>query len=47
MFSVLYGSYFSFQMLFQISSAICFDSEESKILSTSNGWNHKILDLAK
>ena len=29
--------YFSFQLHFQMSSAICFNLEESTILSSSNG----------
>ena len=37
MFSTLYGSYFSFQMHFNISSASCFNFDQSKILSSGNG----------
>ena len=37
MFSALYGTYFSFQMHFKKSSAICFNLDQSKILSSGNG----------
>ena len=37
MFSTLYGTYFSFQMHFKMSSAICFNLDQSKILLSGNG----------
>ena len=37
MFSTLYGTYFSFQMHFKMLSAICFNLDRSKILS-SGKW---------
>ena len=37
MFSTLYGTYFLFEMHFRISSAICFNLDKSKILSSVNG----------
>ena len=37
MFSTLYGTYFSFQMHFKMSSAICFNLDQSNILSSGNG----------
>ena len=37
MFSTLYGTYFSFQMHFKMSSAIRFNVDLSKILSSGNG----------
>ena len=37
MFSTLYGTYFSFQMDFKMSSAICFNLDHSKILLSGNG----------
>ena len=37
LFSTLYGTYFSFQMHFKMSSAICFDLDQSKIFSSGNG----------
>ena len=37
MFSTLYGIYFSFQMHFKMSSAICFNLGQSKIFSSGNG----------
>ena len=36
MFSTLYGTYFSFQVHFGMSSAICFNLDQSKILSSGN-----------
>ena len=39
MFSTLYGTYFSFQMHFKMSSATCFNLDQSKILSSGNGVN--------
>ena len=38
MCSTLYGTYFSFQMDFKMSSAICFNLDQSKILSSGNHW---------
>ena len=38
-FSTLYGTYFSFQMHFKVSSAICFNLDQSKILLSCNGLN--------
>ena len=40
MFSTLYGTYFSFQMHFKMSSAICFNLDHSKIFSSGNGLIH-------
>ena len=37
MFSTLYCSYFSFEMHFKRSSAICFNLDQSKILLSDNG----------
>ena len=37
MFSTLYGIYSSFKMHFRMSSAICFNLNQSKILSSGNG----------
>ena len=42
MFSTLYDTYFSFQMHFKISSAICFNLEQSKILLSGNGLKMNI-----
>ena len=39
MFSTLYGTYFLFQMHFKMSSAICFNLDLSKILSSCNWFN--------
>ena len=36
MFSTQYGTYFSFQIRFQMFSAICFNLDQSKILSSGN-----------
>ena len=41
MFSILYGTYFSFQMHFKMSSAICFNLNQFKILSSGNGLMSK------
>ena len=38
MFSTLYGTYFSFQLHFKMSSAICFNLDQSKISSSGNGF---------
>ena len=46
MFSTLYGTYFSFQMHFQMSSAFCFYLEDAKILSSGNGLTHDIFFLS-
>ena len=35
-----YGTYFSFYMQFKMSSAICFNLDQSKILSSGNGLSH-------
>ena len=43
MFSTLYGTYFSFQMHFKMSSAICFNLDQSKILSSGNGLTLSLL----
>ena len=40
MFSTLYGTYFSFQMHFEMSSAICFNLSQSNILSSGNGLRY-------
>ena len=37
MFSTLYGTYFPFKMHSKMSSAICFDLDQSKILPSGNG----------
>ena len=37
MFSTFYGTYFPFQMHFKMSSAICLNLDQSKILSSGNG----------
>ena len=37
MFSTLYGTYFPFQMYFKMSSAICFNLDQSEMLSSGNG----------
>ena len=40
MFSTLCGSYFSFQVHFKMSSAVCcFDLNQSKTLSSGNALN--------
>ena len=39
MFSTLYGTYFPFQMHFKMLSAICFNLDQSKILTSGNGLN--------
>ena len=36
MFSTLCGTYFPFNMLFKMSSAICFSLDQSRILSSGN-----------
>ena len=50
-FSTLYNTYFSFQMHFKMSSAICFNLDQSKTLSSANRLtlyqNEKILDWSK
>ena len=40
MFFTLYGSSFSFGIHFKLSSAICFNLDQSKILSSGNGLTH-------
>ena len=48
MFSTLYGTYFPFYMHFKISSAICFNLDQSKILSSCNGLiNHIYFVITK
>ena len=42
MFSTLYDTYFSFSMHFKMSSAICFNLDQFKILSSGNGLNKKV-----
>ena len=37
MISTLYGMYFSFEMHFKMSSAVCFNLDQSKILSSGSG----------
>ena len=37
MFSSLYGTYFSFQMYFEVLSAVRFNLDQSKIWSSGNG----------
>ena len=39
LFSTLYGTYFPFQIHFEMSSAICFNLDQSKILLSGNGLN--------
>ena len=39
MFSTVYDTSFSFQMHFEMSSVICFNLNQSKILSSGNGLN--------
>ena len=41
MFSTLYGTYFPFYMHFKMSSAICFNLDQSKILLPGDGLKHK------
>ena len=36
LFSALYGTYFSFQMHYKMSSAICFNLDQSETLSSVN-----------
>ena len=40
MFSILYGTYFSFQMHFEMSSAFSFNLDQSKVLSFGKGLTH-------
>ena len=40
MFSTLYGTYFSFQMHFKMSSVICFNLDQFETLSSGNGLTH-------
>ena len=40
MFSTVYGNYFPFSMHLKMSSAICFNLDLSKILSSGNGLNN-------
>ena len=37
MFTTLYGTYFLFEMHFKMSSAVCFNLDQFKILSSGNG----------
>ena len=39
-FSTLYGTYFPLSILFKMSSAICLNLDQSKILSSGNGLKH-------
>ena len=39
MFYIQYGTYFPFYMHFKMLSAICFDFDQCKILSSGNGLN--------
>ena len=43
MFSTLYGTYFSFQMQLKMSFAICFNLDQSKILSSGDGLKSALL----
>ena len=43
MFSTLYATYFSFQMHFKMSSTICFNLDQSKLLSSDNGLRTTIV----
>ena len=42
MFSTLHGTYFPFYMYFKILSELCFNSDQSEILSSSNVVNHQL-----
>ena len=39
MLSTLYGTYFPFEMHFKMSSAICLNLDQCKVLSSGNGLN--------
>ena len=41
MFSTLHGTYFSFEMHFKMSSATCFNLDQSEILSCGNRLTRK------
>ena len=41
-FSTLYGTYFPLKMHFKMLSAICFNLDQSKILSPGNGLMHSL-----
>ena len=41
MFSTLYGTYFIFQIHFKMTSAICFNLDQSKIFLPGNGLNYQ------
>ena len=41
MFSTLYDAYFAFQMHFKMSSAVCFNLDQSRILSSGDGLKEK------
>ena len=43
MFSTLYGTYFSFEIHFKMYSAICFNLDQSKILSSGKGLKVAIM----
>ena len=45
MFSTPYGIYFSFWMHFKLSSAICFNLDQSKILSPGYGLLNSFLHI--
>ena len=40
MFSTLYGTHFLFSMHFKMLSAICFNLDQSKVLSSGNELTH-------
>ena len=42
MFSTLYDTYFPFEIHFNMSSAICFNLDQSKILSSGNGLTNLV-----
>ena len=46
-FSTLYVTYFPYEMYFKMSSAICFNLDKSKILSSGNGLLVKASSILK
>ena len=44
MFSTLYGTYLLFEMHFKMSSPVCFNLDQSKILSCGNGLMHQKIE---
>ena len=45
MFSTLYGTHFSFQMHLKTSSVICFNLDQSKMLSSGNGLSKELAEV--